>query len=642
MEIYFRARTPGERATDRRPAGPGGTSPVDIAPIGAYHFFVNNAKQPPQADRPPAGMRNRRASWLATFSGLFLREEPARPGAPSGAAKGEAGPGIAGDARLARLQQLLGNRYRFDRLLGRGGSAIVFLVTHLDLQRPEALKVLSSQYDNEPDFARRFIQEAKVAAALDHPHIVRIFEFGQEEGIYWYTMKYIAGPSLAAVMSRRQGMNPSWVARLAIPVLDALDYSHRRGIIHRDIKPGNILLDEHNTPYLADFGIAKSTESLRTTMAGHFMGTPAYVSPEQASGRKMDGRSDLYSMGVVLYEMLSGSNPFPAEDPLQSVVQRLTEAPRPLVERRPDLDPGLADIVMRCLALDPAQRFTSAASVRESLSRFLDRRMADPAATVISPIVLPPGLSAPDAEASVPTLIKPVAKAPAAGPDAERPVPPLIQPAATATAAGPVRRRVRPWVPVAAALAVVAATVLFLQPWRSRLMPAGPPAAETAALSPKQVQSSVPAEGPSSRPLSAPARSAEGDNRPPAPTEEPRSRPAAPDRSGPKTPTAPAPSPSPAAGVPVRPPVLLEAAEAHLPAGSAPGCAGQIVNLALRIGTDGMVRDARVISKGQSADCAAAAQAAARQYRYQPAVDASGQPVEATVWVAIELLEGGK
>ena len=586
-------------------------------------FVVDDANKPSQADRPPAGAQDRRAARLKTFSRLFLREGPAHPGAPSGPAEGAAGSASAGDARLARLQQLLGSRYRFDRLLGRGGSAVVFLVTHLDLRRPEALKVLSSQYDNEPDFARRFIQEARVAAGLDHPHIVRIFEFGQEEGIYWYTMKYINGPSLATVMARREEMNPSWVARLAIPVLDALDYSHRRGIVHRDIKPGNILLDGYNTPYLADFGIAKSTESLRTTMAGHFMGTPAYVSPEQASGRQIDGRSDLYSMGVVLYEMLSGSNPFPAEDPLQSVVQRLTEDPRPLVERRPDLDPELADSVMCCLARDPAQRFTSAASIRESLNRFLDRRATDPGATVLSPIILPTNLTAPDAEASIPTLIKPAAAAPAA-----RRAP---------------RRRVRPWVLVAAPLVIVAAAVLSLQPWRSRTTPAGPPAAESALPAAKEVPPAAPAGPPPSGPESGSARTADGGSPAPVQSEEPRppTRPPAKGRSGPDSHPAPAPPPNPAAGVPVRPPVLLEAAEARLPAGTTFGCAGQIVNLSLRIGTDGAVRDASVISKGQSADCAAAAQAAARQYRYRPAVDASGQPVEATVWVAIELLEGG-
>jgi len=583
---------------------------------------------------------------LTTITSLFVRDASGRPVSSRLEAlekAAQAGADAPIGPRMERLQQLLGNRYRLEHFLGRGGAATVFKVTRLDLMRVEALKVLAEQYDNEPEFARRFIQEARVAALLDHPNIVKIYDFGQVEGIFWYTMQYIEGNSLAVLITSTAPMAASAAARLMLPILEALDYSHQRGIVHRDIKPGNILLDQRNCPHLADFGIAKSRESLLRTVTGHFVGTPAYISPEQASGKPIDGRADLYSLGVVLYEMLTGVSPFPSENMIETVVMRMTLDPKPIQELRPDLDPDLAAIVMRCLARDREARFATAAAMGQHLIRFLEKRVSDTATTLIGPLHLPGAAAIPDPEKDRATLVEPVAPGEAAViPAAPAPpvsVPPVRRP----------RRELRPWARVTIPV-VLAATAGFL--WLGR-----PERNANRALSPSPNETAVSRPpGPDKAPdgPSAPLASVRSEGTPAEPqTAEPRreERPVAtsprPAGVSPAAPggrvTVPEPDgrPSgPAAGVPVRPPVLLETVTARLPVNLSASCAGQILNLSLRVGADGRVRQARVISKGYAPECAEAARAAAIQYRYEPARDITGAAVEATVWVAVELMGG--
>ncbi len=177
------------------------------------------------------------------------------------------------DPRLTRLAKSLEDRYEFNAILGRGGAGTVYLVRNKVLNREEALKVLTESSD--PEFARRFVKEAKVAASLDHPRIVKIYDFGGFEDILWCSMQLVDGPTLAHIMEGGIRMDQTSMARLAVPLLDALDYSHRRGIVHRDIKPANILVNVDGRPFISDFGIAKTDDAMQKTLTGQLMGTPA-------------------------------------------------------------------------------------------------------------------------------------------------------------------------------------------------------------------------------------------------------------------------------------------------------------------------------------------------------------------------------
>ncbi|MCP4966135.1 MAG: serine/threonine protein kinase, partial [bacterium] len=215
-------------------------------------------------------------------------------------------PRPATDYRIQHLREKLGERYEFQALLGRGAFAAVYLVRNLRLNRLEALKVLSDAYDHDDAFVQRFIQEAKLVASLDHPNIVKVYDFGEVDGIVWFSMQHIDGPTLRSELKAQGRLSPIAVARLTIPLLGALGYSHELGTVHRDIKPSNILLDGRGHPYIMDFGIAKSSANALKTMTGRILGTPVYISPEQIQQGEVDGRADLYALGVAMYEMLAG------------------------------------------------------------------------------------------------------------------------------------------------------------------------------------------------------------------------------------------------------------------------------------------------------------------------------------------------
>ena len=237
------------------------------------------------------------------------------------------------------LQELLADRYRIDQELGRGGYATVYRVWNPRLERGEALKVLAPGHQVDEDFSRRFPQEVRLAAALEHPSIVKVYDFGENGGSTG-TRCSSSRTDPSGEVRERGPLRERETARIAIPLLEALEYSHARGIVHRDIKPENIILDREGRPFLMDFGIAKSAGSLVKTQTGFLLGTPAYVAPEQAQGKKLDGRADLYALGVTLYKTVSGAYPFEASDPLQAVILRLTQPPRPLGEARPGSRPG--------------------------------------------------------------------------------------------------------------------------------------------------------------------------------------------------------------------------------------------------------------------------------------------------------------
>ncbi|HXM76756.1 MAG TPA: serine/threonine-protein kinase, partial [Thermoanaerobaculia bacterium] len=291
--------------------------------------------------------------------------------------------------RQERLAAALADRYEFLELIGEGGFASVYQVRNLRLRRVEALKVLAEDDLSEnSEFAQRFEQEAHVSASLDHPNIVKIYDYGAIETFFWFSMQYIDGASVGKELKTRRRIEDTLAVRIVVPVLDALSYSHARGVIHRDIKPDNILLDRTERSYLTDFGVAKSELALVKTHAGTLLGSPAYMSPEQLQGKPLDGRSDLYSVGVTLFKMLSGALPFTGEDTFRATMKRLSESPEPLSFRRPDIHPTLDATVMRALERDPEQRFPDAASMRDELEGFL-AEVTPPRFRMSSPVFRP-------------------------------------------------------------------------------------------------------------------------------------------------------------------------------------------------------------------------------------------------------------
>jgi serine/threonine-protein kinase len=265
---------------------------------------------------------------------------------------------------LAARQLPLADRYPVERELGRGGMATVYLAHDLRHQRPVALKVL------HPEVApllgpERFVREIRLAARLQHPHILPLFDSGETNGLLWYTMPFVAGESLRTRLTRVGRLPVAEALEIARAVGSALDYAHRQGVVHRDIKPENILLHEAGV-LVADFGIARAVDAAGPqglTVTGFVLGTPAYMSPEQAAGeREVDGRSDLYALACTLFEMLAGEPPFTGETPQSQLIKRFTQPPPGIQTLRPEVTAALDQALRRALAREPSERFDSVAA----------------------------------------------------------------------------------------------------------------------------------------------------------------------------------------------------------------------------------------------------------------------------------------
>ncbi|MCM2257195.1 MAG: serine/threonine protein kinase [Vicinamibacteria bacterium] len=269
------------------------------------------------------------------------------------------------------LKAALGRQYEVGRLLGRGGMGAVYLATETALEREVAVKVLPPEHGATRESRERFRREARTAAKLSHPHIVPLHTFGDVDGTLYFVMGYVPGESLA-VRLRREGRLPVEEARRILRELaDALAYAHAQGIVHRDIKPDNVLLEAGSgRALLTDFGVAKAQGAGQTmTAVGSLLGTPQYMSPEQAQGRAdLDARSDLYSFGVMAYAMLAGRLPFEGATVADVLVQHITKEPPPLDVVAPDVPPEMVAAIGRCLAKDPAKRFVDAASLKAALA----------------------------------------------------------------------------------------------------------------------------------------------------------------------------------------------------------------------------------------------------------------------------------
>lgn len=263
-------------------------------------------------------------------------------------------------------------QYQIVEQIGQGGMATVYKAFQPSINRYVAVKILPSQYALDPNFVKRFEHEARAIAALEHPHILPVYDFGTQDGLTYMVMRYIPEGTLSNLMGKP--ISYERVVRLIGTMARALDYAHKQGVVHRDIKPSNILIDKNGEALLTDFGIAKMMETTGATQltgAGSVLGTPAYMSPEQAKGQGVDGRSDIYSLGVVLYELLTGQQPFRADTPLAVVLKHVSEPLAPPRTVKADIPEPLERVVLKAMAKEPAQRYQSASEMEQALNAAL-------------------------------------------------------------------------------------------------------------------------------------------------------------------------------------------------------------------------------------------------------------------------------
>ncbi|MFF9788612.1 serine/threonine-protein kinase [Streptomyces nigrescens] len=254
--------------------------------------------------------------------------------------------------------------YQVEREIGRGGMGVVYLAKDLRLGRAVALKVLAPELTRSDAFRRRFIRESRVAAAIDHPHIVPIFASGESDGVLYTAMRYVSGPDLGTLLDRDGPLPVTGVMRIAAQVASALDAAHEHHLVHGDVKPGNILVatsDVGDDPYayLMDFGLAKPSLDASFTTVGEFVGTVDYVTPEQISGRPVDGRGDLYSLACVVYEALAGEPVFQRDDAVALLWAHQYDPPPELSENRPGLASAVDSVMAKAMAKAPEDRYGS-------------------------------------------------------------------------------------------------------------------------------------------------------------------------------------------------------------------------------------------------------------------------------------------
>ncbi len=275
------------------------------------------------------------------------------------------------------MANLIGQRlgqYEITGLLGEGGMATVYRAQQTTIRRDVAVKVIESRLARTPEFARRFEREAQTVASLSHPFILKVFDYGQQGDLLYLVMELLTGGSLADLIARGP-LSPELASRMLDQVAAALDYAHHKGIIHRDLKPQNVLLDGSNNAHLTDFGIAKLLSGATTlTRTGTAMGTPAYMSPEQWQGLELDARTDIYALGIILFEMLSGRQPFNADTPYSMMHKHVNEPPPSIRDLRAELPPGVDRVIQKALAKDRTQRFESALALAEAFKAALQGR----------------------------------------------------------------------------------------------------------------------------------------------------------------------------------------------------------------------------------------------------------------------------
>ncbi|MCB0225209.1 MAG: protein kinase, partial [Anaerolineae bacterium] len=259
-------------------------------------------------------------------------------------------------------------RYEIIEEIGRGGMATVFRAFDPFFQRDVALKVIPREFLHDPTFRSRFQREAKTVALLEHPAIVPVYDVGEEDDQPYLVMRYLPGGSLADRLKQGE-FSFEAASGIVNHLAPALDEAHKSGVIHRDLKPDNILFDQQDNPYVTDFGIAKlNEERTNLTTGGLIIGTPSYMSPEQANGETLDGRSDIYALGIIVFQMLTGRLPFEANTPLGIIMKHITQPIPPILEIRPDLPAGCGMVMDQVLAKAAADRFSLATDFAKALS----------------------------------------------------------------------------------------------------------------------------------------------------------------------------------------------------------------------------------------------------------------------------------
>lgn len=301
------------------------------------------------------------------------------------------------EGRLAELGEgsVVDGRYRVVRRIGSGGMADVWLAEDTHLQRPVALKVLHRRFAQDREFVERFRREAEAAAGLQHPNIVAVYDRGSYQGTYYIAMQHVEGPTLKALIDR--GLTPQQAVGLIRQVLEAARFAHRNGVVHRDLKPQNVIVDGDGKAMVTDFGIARAGVS-DITQTGSVMGTPHYLSPEQAQGQDVTPVSDLYSVGVILYEALTGRVPFEGETAVAVAMKQVSQTPVRPGSLNPEVSPALDAAVMRALAKDPGERFQTADAFIAALDAAIKESPPSGGTAAFAP--LPPPVADPAAAAA--------------------------------------------------------------------------------------------------------------------------------------------------------------------------------------------------------------------------------------------------
>ena len=274
-----------------------------------------------------------------------------------------------------KTPRVLSGRYELSHLVARGGMAEVYRARDQLLDRPVALKVLFPELSVDRSFVERFRREAQAAANLSHPNIVPVFDWGEDNGTYFIVMEFVDGRALSSILRTAGPLHPDRAAEIAADVAGALAYAHRHGVVHRDVKPGNVLITEEGTIKVTDFGIARAVNTEESlTQTGAVMGTATYFSPEQAEGMGVDSRSDIYSLGVVIFEMVTGRPPFLGDTPVAVASKHVREHPPAPREINPGVPPDLEAIILKCLAKSPDHRYATGDDLRIDLLRFREGR----------------------------------------------------------------------------------------------------------------------------------------------------------------------------------------------------------------------------------------------------------------------------
>jgi serine/threonine-protein kinase len=303
-------------------------------------------------------------------------------------------------------------RYELKEQIGRGGMAEVVLAFDHQFHRQVALKLLPKEFATNPSLRARFEREARLIAALEHPAIVPVYDFGELDGVLFLAMRYLSGGDLGQKLQKKRPLPPSEVVSVLKRVALALDYAHERGVIHRDIKPENIFFDEKGNSYLGDFGIARVDGSSHSLTQNRIVGTPAYMSPEQARGDAVDKKSDLYSFGAMVFHLLTGRPPYEAENPMGVALKHVTDAVPRACSVNPTLPREAESVLLRAMAKNPDVRYGSAREMVTELRRYLGERPL-----AVKPQSLPKIEVAPASERREPEPATPKRKAPQATSD---------------------------------------------------------------------------------------------------------------------------------------------------------------------------------------------------------------------------------